>query len=93
MSAVACAYCKTRRGHQVDHLINSNQSRRSPAAARERNNPKYMVPCCRFCNEAKGTRCRVPVGYAGLIPELEALTHNVYATFDGSAEDLRRVVR
>lgn len=93
MNYEACAYCHQRRGHQTDHLITKSQARRSPAAQRERENPKYKVPCCRFCNEAKGTRSRVPESHAHLIPELERITFNKYATFDGSAESLRAVVK
>ena len=88
-----CAYCGERRGHQRDHLLKSNQARRSVEVARQRENPKYIVPCCSFCNEAIGTRCFVPVSMAHLIPELEALTHSTYRVFDGKAETLREWVK
>ena len=88
-----CAYCGERRGHQTDHLITNNQARRSLRAAQQRNSPRFKVPCCRECNEAKGTRLRVPVELAHLIPELELITGGVYATWDGTPEGLREVVK
>ena len=88
-----CAYCGERRGHQTDHLITNNQARRSLRAAKERNNPRFKVPCCSFCNQAKGTLLRVPVVMRHLIPELEQITGGVYATWDGSLETLREVVK
>lgn len=63
------------------------------AAQRERENPDYKVRACRACNEAKGTRLRVPLSHAHLIPALVALTGGVYAVWDGSAEGLREVVK
>jgi len=88
-----CAYCQWREGHQTDHLITKNQARRRHTAASARNDPRFKVPCCSFCNQAKGTRLRVPGSHAHLIPELEALTGGVYAVWDGSLEALREVVR
>lgn len=88
-----CLYCLDARATNIDHLISKNQARRRPNAKRERDNPRFKVPSCHPCNVAKGTRYRVPVTHQGLIAELERITGNVYATFDGSAEDLRAVVR
>lgn len=88
-----CAYCNTRRAVQVDHLISKNAARRRHQAQAARERAIYKVPACRECNEAKYTRNRVPVSMAHLIPELEEITGSLYATFDGSAEDLREVVK
>lgn len=88
-----CAYCQRREGHQTDHLITKNQARRRIRADVLRRDPCYQVPACRECNEAKGTRLRVPESHAHLIPELEAITGGVYAVWDGSLEALREVVR
>ena len=87
-----CAYCGIRRGVQWDHLITRNQARRAVNAARWREDPKYKVRSCMECNIAKGPRLRVPESMAHLIPELEAITDGKYATYDGTAEDLRAVV-
>lgn len=89
----ACAYCGVARGGFTDHLITRSQARRNIAAAKRREDARYKVRACRECNEAKGTRLRVPPALAHLIPEIEALTGGVYAVFDGSAKSLRKVVR
>lgn len=88
-----CAYCTKRRAIQTDHLITKNQARRSTLAAFKRKDAKYKVPACRECNEGKATRLLVPVSHAGLIPELERITHGEYRTWDGSLEALRVVVK
>lgn len=86
---VECAYCRVRRGHQTDHLITKNQSRRSIAAASARERPEFRVPCCSYCNQAKATRLLVPESREHLIPELQALTHGKYQVWLGDAESLR----
>lgn len=88
-----CAYCGVREGHQTDHLVTKNQARRRHTAASARNDPRFKVACCSFCNQAKGTRLRVPRSHAHLIPELEALTGGVYAVFSGDLAELRTVVK
>lgn len=88
-----CVYCLERRAVQIDHFIKKNQARRRPEAMRERENPRFKAPACRECNEAVGTRYRVPITRESLIPELQRLTGNTYATYNGTAEDLRAVVR
>ena len=93
MSRGPCEYCREHRPLTIDHLITTAQKRRSIAAARERENPRYKVLACHSCNVAKGTRLRVPESHAHLIPELQALTHGVYAVWDGSVEALRVVVK
>ena len=88
-----CEYCKKAKGHTTDHLITRAQARRNPKAAYHRNDDRYKVRACLACNVAKGTRLRVPVTHEHLIAELGELTGGVYATFDGTAEDLREVVK
>ena len=88
-----CAYCLTRRAVQTDHMIKKAQARRSARAQNERENPRFKVRVCHECNMAVYTRNRVPVSHAHLIPELEAITGGVYATYDGNPESLREVIR
>ena len=88
-----CAYCGKRPGKFVDHLITKAQARRRPRALINRDDPRFKVPACRECNEAKGTRLRVPASRAHLIPQLQRITGNVYAVWQGDAEGLRGVVK
>ena len=86
------AYCQGR-ATQVDHLIPRNAARRRHTADQARELAKYKVPACMPCNIAKGPLLRVPRSHAHLIPELEALTGNVYGVFDGKLKSLRAVVK
>lgn len=88
-----CAYCGVRRGHQTDHLITKNQARRSHAAAAVREDARFKVKSCSFCNEAKGVRLCVPPSHEQHIAELEAITHGTYRVWNGDAESLRIVVK
>lgn len=89
----ACAYCGVRRAVQVDHLITRNQARRRVAAASWREDARYKVRACRECNEAKGTRLRVPPSHERYIPELQEITGNTYGVWDGTPEGLHEVLR
>ena len=88
-----CAYCQGRNGRAVqrDHFIKRRHLNRVSAAI-ERENPKYQVACCRFDNEAVGTRCFVPPSHVHLIPELMAMTGSVYGVYDGDPATLRKVL-
>ena len=88
-----CAYCGIRRGNTTDHFIKKNQVARNWRLRVWREHPAYKVRACTECNLAVYTRLRVPVSHAHLIPELEARTNGKYATYDGTAEDLRAVVK
>ena len=90
---MVCSYCGVARGTTTDHFIKKAQVRRSIAAARERENPRYKVRACLDCNVALYTRLRVPESHAELIPELEAITGSKYAVWRGDAESLREVVK
>lgn len=92
MDAQPCTYCLKERGSHTDHLITRNQARRNLNAARHRQDARFKVKSCPTCNWRKGTRLRVPVGYA-FTAELEALTGDRYAEFDGTPESLREVVK
>lgn len=83
MEAVGkCVYCPDRAVH-LDHLISKNQARRRVEAWRARENPRYKLPTCFAHNMRKYTFNRVPPSHAHLIPELEEITGNAYAVWDG----------
>ena len=88
-----CLYCLKARAVQIDHLITKNQARRRHEAMAAREQDRFKVPACRECNEGKGARFRVPVTHESLIPELQRITGNTYAVWDGKAEGLREVVK
>lgn len=93
LTGSVCAYCRSARAVQTDHLITKNQARRSINAAKQRENPRFKVPACRNCNEGKATRLLVPQSHADVIETLERITMGSYRVWDGSAEALRVVVR
>ena len=82
-----CAYCKTQRGHQADHIM--------PKALRQRYAgwEDVTVPACHQCNVGgKGTRRIVPVGYPRLA-ELRELTGLAWKEWNGDPAAIRQVIR
>lgn len=82
-----CAYCGAQ-ATEPDHLINRNQTRDNPAAARCRDLPRYIVPSCHDCNFRKGTLHRLPFFMEDVKVELEAITGHQYIEWNGDPETL-----
>ncbi len=80
-----CAYCRTERAVNRDHIV----PKRLLNKKRPDGSPRYpgwenvTVPACFACNMRKGDRPLVPVGYERL-PELQGLAvQEIWTEWDG----------